>query len=595
MPFDEMQREPITIVELIQRRCSNRFGVAPCTASVNDGPRCYQTGGTCLDIANFNQNGVIRWRFVEQLQFSDYLYEQDGDNDISTNAIPCLVSVSHSASRINVGAIRKGESPLGILSGVSASFVDFPYDDDDGDFYRDQRDGFRGTFWAKMVARNPFFTGMRLAVYEGYRGQALSEMQKRVYIVEGINGPDAAGNVTVFGIDPLGLTRGKRAKFPRDTDMSLVDAITSSQTTGVRVRAPLLSDLSDAFGNTGTTRYVTIGNEILRYTGFTVFDAPAAVYTLSGVARGQLGTTAAAHSASAPVQRAGRYNAADAWVISRDLLEVHSGVPDEFIDFDQWEEEASDYLLGFQVEATISRPEDVETLLGELMQQCTFMIWWDDRAQKIPLKAIRPQIVNASISDSANIIAGSGSLTRDVESRITRLFVYYGHRDPTKGLDFANFANVRVGIDGTAEGLAGGGEVRSDTIFSRWLRTEGQAAELVTRILGRFSKVERYLSVSLDAKDRSIKLGDVVAVDTDLIADSEGRRQVIVWQVIRADEIASGHVVRYDLQEFAFQVARFARYMADDAPEWPGGDDVGAWYADEGGLMPDGSDGYFYQ
>lgn len=46
-------REPVQIVEIRQPVCKNTYGVAPCTASGAVGSECYNTNGTCQDLANF--------------------------------------------------------------------------------------------------------------------------------------------------------------------------------------------------------------------------------------------------------------------------------------------------------------------------------------------------------------------------------------------------------------------------------------------------------------------------------------------------------------------------------------------------------------
>ena len=599
---DIIGREPIQLVGLTQPRCSRRFGVAPCAANIADGPRCYQTFSTCLSVPNISYTGSIEWMFSKSetpsIGASPMLtYTRTGEA-IRTNPIPTLVSVSESASRLNVGAARDGESPFGIRSSVSVQFRDILWNDHVGDFYLSQRSGTRGGFWQKWSARNLYFSNMTVTVYEGYRGQALEDMQKRLYIVEKIDGPDAAGNVTLTGIDPLRLADAKRAKFPRVTDMALVNAVTNVATTGVIVRAAL-ADLTDTFGNVVGTRYMRIGSEIIAYTGQTETGVGTGQYTLSGVARGQLGTTAAAQSANAAAQRAGRYSVIPAWDAIYNLLTQHTDLPASYINKTQWDAEAALYLEGFDVSATIAEPTPVEQLCGEIMQQTSLYIWWDERLQTIPLKAVRPEPARYSVTDDANILAGSARLTRDADAWFTQLIVYYLQRDPTKGFDPTNFGLVRGRVDGEAELPAAGDTVRQKVIYSRWLINEGQATELTVRLLGRFRRVPRFLSVRLDAKDRTILIGDIVSVQSGTVTDSEGNQTNEVWQVIRVDEIEPGHAVIYDLQEFQFKAARYAVMMADPSPDFVDATTeekaAGCWLCGIDDKMADGTDGYALQ
>ena len=586
-------REPVQIVELWQPRCSRRFGVAPCTASLADGPRCYNCWGTCLDKANYLGDGSIAWRFCKPVQAIQPLYERTGDV-IGTNALPLLKSVSVASSKINVGSMRNGEKPLGVTGSVTVSFADAPFDDHVGDWYRDERGAKGGNFWAKWVARNPFWANMFLRVYEGFAGDALSAMESRLYVVESIDGPDSDGGVTVKGVDPLRLTDTTRAQFPRETVMSLSGALTIDATTMV-IEASIEADLSDAFGNTATS-YLAIGSEIIGYTGYSGADG---VWTLTGLTRGALGTTASTHSDNDGVQRVGHISAMDAWTIAEYLLVNHTPVPNEFVNVGgEWDAEAGTYLQGYTFTRTVHKPTAVNTLLGELMRDGTFYIWWDERAQKIPLKAVRPETATLSMSDDTHFVAGSLAQDRAPDDRISRLFVYFGIIDPTKGDDPTNFRYMRGRIEGDFEAEAGGADVRSKTIYSRWIATDAQSLELTQRLLARFRSTPRYLTITL--MDGAVEIGQVVTVTTRLDLDTEGTPVTRRWQVISAQQVQHGEAIQAQLQEFIYQATRYAVWMADDAPAFADATEAqrelgGFWWAADDGLMPDGSKGYLWQ
>lgn len=599
---DEFGREPVTIVELEQPRCALRFGVAPCTASTDDGPRCYNTWETCLDRTNIDYSGKIRWRFVHPRSGVFDVGGDEGDNDIVTDAIPCLANVTNSASELNPGAARDGVSPFGARSMVRVTLRDFPWDDSVGDFYVNDRPQVSNAgFWQKWFARNEFPSGMRLRVFEGYKGEALSEMQQRLYVVEDWSKSSGRAEVTIKGIDPLRLANREKASFPRATDIELIESINETQTTGVQILLRIgFSDMFEVFGNTDPVRYIRIGSEILSYTDWTFIDT--AQFELTGVVRGVLGTTADSHNAEDGCQRVGHYDNLAAWQVVNDLLVNHTPLPSEFIDLSQWNDEGDTYLSVFTISGTVIEPTPVEDLCGEIMQQTTFYIWWDERKQTIPLRAIRPQSADANLSDENNIVSDSTRVTRDPDAWFSQLFLYYNPRDPTVNVeDATNYERIRGDIDAEVENLEAAGRMRQKIIFSRWITSPGQAAQVASRLIGRYRRIPRYLRIDLDAKDRGLEIGDVAIVRTDADVNSEGFQRNQLWQVISYDEIEPGHIVRYDLQEFVFQVERLAEWTVNSEQaymDYPADErDVlnGLWWADSDGKMPDGTDGWVWQ
>jgi len=586
-------REPFVLVELVQPRCGLRFGTSPCTATGT--PKCYQTWASCKDRANIDMTGSITWRFVKPNAGILPLYAETGD-DIETNPIPLLVSVSTASAEINIGAQREGQSPLGIRAKCTVTLQDAPWDDHVGDFYLADRSGVRGAFWAKWRARNAFYGGMMIRIYEGYRGQALGAMQRRDYILETVTGPDAGGRVTLEGSDPLRLAQLKDAQFPRSTDIRLVSAIDAS-TAAVTVTVVDPADLSDAFGNTAL-RYLRVNSEIIAYSGQTVVSGN--VYTLDGVRRGQLGTDAAAQSADATAQRVGRYEASRGWEVAADLIDAHTRIPAGYRDAAQWADEGLNYLLTQRADRTIPAPQSVESLLGELCQQFGFSIWWDERLQKIPLLPNRaPRETPTEISDTLDILAGSPTIDDDQDAQISRVAVYYAPRSP---LDFGkpeNYRNLWLTIDGEIEAPAAADAVRTLTIYANWITRDGDAMRLAARLLLRFRLIPRYMSFAVDAKNRSLKLGDVLSVTTGAWVDVEGNPLQARWQVIKAEEVEAGHTLSLRLQSYAF-IGRFGFIMAASAADYDVATDeekaTGCYMADAlTGLMPNGDEPYLIQ
>lgn len=591
-----LNRRPVKVLELRQPRCKLRFGVSPCTATGT--PKCYNTRTTCLDVPNYDPDGAfITWRFVDRASYMPDLYEQNGQ-DIKTNAIPCLVGVRTQPTKINIAAARDGESPFGVRSTLDVTMEDITWDDHVGDFYLDDRTNpNQGTFWAKWKARNAFTSQMTLTLYEGYEGQALSQMQERLFILERVDGPDASGSVRLYGIDPLQLADRRRALFPRPSQIVLKTGINNT-TTSVSVFSPA-ADLTDDFGNTGSTKYARIGDEIFSFSGQTLIDAATGEYSLNNVVRGRLGTQAASHDANESIQRVGRYENLAFWLVAYNLLTEHTQVSSNFIDLAQWNDEGDKYLSIFAASGTVVEPTPISELLGELSQQGMFSIWWDERRQTIPLLAVRPpQETPVEFNDRDHLLPGS-TLKEDPKARFTRALVYYGQRDPTRSIDdVGNYARGQLRADPEVELPEVGGEVRTQIIFSRWINEDALAVQLSARLLARYRATPRYLTISVDAKDRAVKVGDVLSISTRTITDTEGNVLPVLWQVISENEIKPGETMVYDCQTYSF-VGRFAVYMPDGSPNYDAATEEqrasGGWYANDDGEMSDGSPGYQYQ
>lgn len=587
---------PVQFVELRQPRCSLRFGTAPCPATGT--PKCYNTWGSCPTPATkavFNASGRIRWRFVQNRPGNFAVGDFSAADDPATNAIPVAsLSVSTTKAQVNVAGILDGKSPFGVRATCSVSMPDFVWDDHVGDFYLGSRVALpKRMFWAVWTARNTFFGDMEIVIYDGYDGQSLSAMRQRLYKLDNVEGPDASGQVTLQGIDPLIEAEGETSKFPAAMDVKLVSAITASQTT-IRVVTNEESNLSRDFG-IGGDKGVIIGSEIMLYAAYSVVSA--GIYDLTGVVRGALVTVAAVAAAEARVQRIGYFKDVATWECGRYLITDHTPLSPSLIGA-SWADEGDTYLTTFRSTTVITAPTPVDNLLGEICQQGMFFVWWNEYAQVIEMQAVRPpKGAVTPIGMDSEIIAGSAALRREPQSMLTRVFVYYGPVDPTK----TEKANYRI-VDGVVESLneapQAAGKAFTLEITARWINTAAHAQMLIARILSRYRDVPRFLTIRVSAKDREITVGDICDVTTREIVDSEGRFKSTRWQVISWSEVTQGEVYLLDMQTFEL-IGRFGNWMGVSAPDYATATDIekaeGAWWADTAGLMPDGSDGYLWQ
>jgi hypothetical protein len=413
-------------------------------------------------------------------------------------------------------------------------------------------------------------------------------MVTREYLIDSIDGPNSAGVVSIRAVDPLRILDDKTSQAPILSRGELSAAITNSQTT-LTVTGAVLAD----YPATGTLR---IKGELMTYTGRTISGG---IITFTGITRATDGTTAAAHEIESRVQTCIRYTDVNAWEVAKSIIEIFAPAAYTYIDLAEWETEADQWLDGFIVSAVISEPTGLNQLLAELCRDAQFFIWWDERQQKILLRAVRPPTETPQVfTENANILAGSQSLVQKPDERISQIWYYYQPRDLSKSVnDEENYRKVRIRIDADAESPREYGESAVEKIFSRWVRTDAIVVAITTRLLARYSVNPYYLTISVDAKDRGAWTADVVDVSTRLLTNTEGLPFTTRYQIISAQETSPGSVVKYVLQNYNFS-ARYGYWMAADAPIYSLATDeqkaTGGWWADADGKIS-GDDGYEWQ
>jgi hypothetical protein len=317
------------------------------------------------------------------------------------------------------------------------------------------------------------------------------------------------------------------------------------------------------------------------------------------VERAQLGTVATSHEDEAAVQRGAYHFKQRIYEVARDILENHSSIDNSFIDETSWDFEGRNFLTTLSCTTFVGVPVPAEEILGELSRDGMFTIWWDERRQKIPLLAVRPpQEIPVKWNDVDNIASFSKRTVMD--DRMTRVTVYFTPRDVLQGLeDPTNYRNRRIRIDLEVESeVAAGGSIVDNTIFSRWVRAFSNALLLSASLLLRYRLPPEFVTIEIDAKDRSINIGDVVDLTTRYVRDTEGGIPETRWQVIALEEPEPGSKMLAELQSYQF-VGKFAIIMANDTADYAEISDAdrlrGCWLSDDDGLMPDGTDGYLLQ
>lgn len=561
--------------------------------------RCFNTWGTCGSKRDYTAGGRMRWRFVRNRpglpDFSDFSVADDP----ATPPIPVAgLQISTSQAQINIAGVLEGKSPFGVHPSCTVTMPDFVWDDAWGDFYKAARGaGVKRMFWAVWTARNMFFGGMELVIYEGYVGDTLAAMRQRLYILDGIDGPDGTGAVTLRGVSPLMLAEAKRSLFPPAMTMTLVNDLTDVALTA-RVTTDLETNLSQTMG-IGGSKMIIIGSEMINYSGYTTVSP--GVFDLTLTARGVGNTVAAAAGVNTRVGRVGLFDDVETWKCGEYLLGNWTPVTPARINSALWAEEGDTYLPTFRSRTYVTTPTPVTDLMGEICQQGMFHTWYDEYVQLVQMQAVRPpKGAIFSLTGATEILADSAKLRREPESLLTRVFVYYAPRDPLKlgNGNEANYRNVSGQIEVTNEGPQAANGPRVLEIFARWVQTEAHAFQIISRVLMRYRDVPRFLSVHVSAKDQTLTIGDVCEAVTREIVETEGGISMQRWQVISWKQVVPGEVYFLDLQTYQL-IGRFGFWMASGAPDYLAATDaqraMGAWWSDADGLMSDGSPGYNWQ
>lgn len=553
-----MPREPVTFVEIDMDRCSRTWGVAPCTAALAaEVPRkCFNTFGTCRAKAAF-ASAPYTLRFCENrpnLPKGEVYF-------------PFLERVSQITATVNIAGSDDDMSPLGRRATVKVSFRDARHNDLGLDPYRAERIsgaaqwggvGYnpepRGTFFGKLRARWPHYTGRPLRILEGYLdGGVFTLEQTRHYVLTDWIGPDEDGVVQLEGKDPMSALADDRALFPPPSN----GVLSANMAAGVGVVATLLP------AGIGNLEYpaagrAKIGSEILAYT--------RAGDVITTTARGLAGTSDATHSTGDTVQHVEFVNGEriDDFAERVALTRLPAALVPKAT---KWAPEVSRWMPAVKLTTHLATPTGIAELLGSLAV-LGVSIFWDDVAQEMALKPNRPPDGDTvyKLTERDHLKAVS---TEDRNAdRLTEINFWTVQIDPTKSAkDTGNYRRVSVFPDLEAMDSRAFGDTRIRNVLCRWF-DEGAdtvVSGLGRRLLGRFKTAPRHLTVRVDPKDRTIPLAAVVEVTSRQFQDDTGNSLPNLMQVISREPTGAGGEVEYVLQAYQF-AGRYAYATENTRP-----------------------------
>jgi hypothetical protein len=404
-----------------------------------------------IDIPSFvteSPEAIETWRFAMP---TDYL-------PADIDAIPSIDSVSFTPARISLGKDLGERASLRIsLRDHRHIFNGEPFD--------------QGTFFGKWRGRyGTKLRGRELRLIRGQVGQTIEQMDTRYYVIENTDGPDFKGVYTIEAKDILKLADEDRAQAPALSNGSLAGSIDNAA-----------GSLTLSPAGIGDEEYPASGWVCLGGKEVVAFARSADVLTIT---RAQFGTVAQGHDAGDRVQLVLRYTGDDAADIIHDLLTNYAGVPAEYINLADWQQETEDFL-GVIYARTITEPTSVHKLVSGLIEEAALAVWWDDRAQRLRLNVLREISTDTQTFGHDRILEDSLKVKEQPAKRISQIWSYYGQRDPTdSAANEDNFRAVLADVDLERETEYGSAEIRK--IESRWIETETAATRLNSIQLSRF-------------------------------------------------------------------------------------------------------------
>ncbi len=538
-----MHLDTLTVVEVDMDRCGLTWGMGACPAALGPlAPRkCWNTFATCKAKPAFAA-APYTLRFCEAR----------AGLPVDLAALPALESVSQITATVNIAGTDDDMGALGRTATVTVKLHNLPHSDIGLDPYRTDRisgaaqydgigydPGARGSFFGRLKARWPHYSGRPLRILEGrIEAGAFVVEQTRHYTLSDWVGPDDKGGVTLKGKDPMSALDDDRAVVPEASKGVLIADMTALDLT------PTLTPAGIGAGYPASGR-AKIGSELVDFT------RAGDVLTLT--ARGVRGTVAAAHKAGDTVQEVFsvqnmRIDDLAEYLITRRLSAAL--VPKAT----KWQPEVDRWAPSLKLTSDVCEPTGIKKLLGELAV-LGVSIFWDDVAQEVALKVNRPVDEDDiyDLTDFGHLV--DASIADRNEKRLTEVLFFTVQLDPTKSATSAdNFARVAAIPDLEAMDARAFADSRIRRIFCRWFNDGADPVVLMLgrRLLRRLNTAPAHLVGGVSAKDRAIPLAAVARVQSGVIEDATGASPAVLMQVISREPSGAGGRVEYVLQSYQF-------------------------------------------
>jgi hypothetical protein len=509
------------------------------------------------------------------------------------SAIPCVQSVSISAEEIRVA---RG---LGFFGQASISLVDFVDDDrlEDPHYDDASRSAVNhqaGTYFGKLVARTGgYWSGRTVRIIEGWIESGVYNSANsitRTYFVRDVQGPvDGKFNMTVAG--PLQLLNLDQKQAPAASRAKLLIDIDSTR--GYLNFTDVEDPDNDLPGSGDPDMYCRIGDEIVK------LSLSVGSWTMT---RGQYSTAEDDHTEGDSIQPCLAYTDEPITDILQDLLETQAGVSSSYLDLAGWAVEQDKWLRLYELSGIISEPTKVMDVVQELLEISACLLWWDDLAGKVRLKALRPALATDHTVNDADHLLGPVRTSRRMEDRVSSLDVLMVMINGAAKIDETQSYKIRVVGDSIGAGEYEHKSAKIQQMATRWLdRTQTAIAVRASfQTAKQLSDGRVTYAFEIAAKDAWLELGDIVDIESRDIIDTEGEVVTQRAMIVKREIAAMGSKYRYTAERFVFS-GRFA-YVTDSSVgslPFPTYEDATAdqrdpgWFlSDTDGTLPNGDPPY---
>jgi len=578
-------RKPIQVVKLYLDFCDNVYGqsgstiLSTCTAGASAGSECFNTRETCQDLTNYrtSNSGKRVYTFISEQ--GDMLTGKERD------AHPALMSVSTAPVEIQP---TKGVS---VRANVSIKLRDFISNDADVDPYFATRNIIaleNGTYFTKLIERNPHFYGRAVEVYDGYidyKGDLEIYDGKREYIIDSMFLDNDV--CTIKCKDPMTLADELKAKVPSATRFSLGAALNSGTHNHIELKfddvaldGSVQADkdkVTDYFGADNATGFVRINDEILEYR----VDVSGSHAALDFEARGEWGSEAAtvAYDADDSVQKCivfGSYDTGGSGVtiddVAYELLVTQAGISADLVnnavgELYSWADEKSLWLASFKINAILSEPKEVNKQLSQLGSMVGVNFFYDDLLSQIIMRAETPELdtsVLVTITDN-EIIEDSVKLINAEKERVSRVQYYYNLRDHTEDRDKPrNYKNLYLNFDVDSEGVNEYNSSAIKTIYGWGVKDTSTATSVSQRMLNRFKQTPKSVQFKMDASQDSLSTGQHFYLLTKHILNYQGQERLMQMQCTSTKFDSNKQCYEIKAKQFRFGSTNFGIVTEND-------------------------------